>query len=77
MLERNRNVNTYTNPGFSDTLTKPAWQEIPRTSIEISSETLIPGEFGITVVRGTFSSVLGKNKEICSIKMLKGTYKLY
>ena len=74
MIERGQpNENTHTNPAFSDTLAKPAWKEIQRTSIEISNETLIPGEFGIKVVRGTFSCVLRKNKEACSIKLLKGT----
>ena len=73
MLERRQQKeNSYTNPAFAETWTKPAWQEIQRTSIEISNETLIPGEFGITVVRGTLASVLKKNKEACYIKMLKG-----
>ena len=74
MIERGQpNENTHTNPAFSNTLAKPAWKEIQRTSIEISNETLIPGDFGSKVVRGTFSCILRKNKEACSIKLLKGT----
>jgi hypothetical protein len=76
MTERKKpNENTFTNVGFSDTLPKPAWswKEIIRTSIEISNETLMPGEFGVTVARGTFSCSVEKRKESCSVKMLKGT----
>jgi hypothetical protein len=76
---RQQNENAYTNREFSDldTSEKHSWQEINRSSIEISSdhETLIPGELGITLVRGTLSSFLGKNKKPCFIKMLKGIVK--
>ena len=52
---------------------KGAWDEIPLKSIEISKDTLIPGDFSSTVVLGTFSCNSGKQRETCSIKMLKGT----
>ncbi|CAB4042097.1 Fibroblast growth factor receptor 1, partial [Paramuricea clavata] len=72
MTERKKlNENTFTNVGFSGTVPKSAWKEILRTSIEISNETLIPGEFGVTVARGTFSCSDEKRKELCSVKMLK------
>ena len=74
MIERRKqNENTHINPAFSHTFVKPAWKELQRTSIEISNETLVPGDYGITVVPGRFSGSLGKNKEPCSVKMLKGT----
>jgi hypothetical protein len=73
MIERKRqNESTYTNVAFSATPANSAWKEIIRASIEISNETLIPGEFGITTVRGTLSFPLKKKKEACSVKMLKG-----
>ena len=74
MIERRKQKeNTHTNLAFSHTFVKPARKELQRTSIEISNETLIPGYYGITVVRGRFSGSLGKNKEPCSVRMLKGT----
>ncbi len=76
MLEKKtRKENTYTNVAFSHTLETSGWEEILRTSIEISDETLIPGEFGITVVRGTLFCPLEKTKEWCCVKMLKGKMK--
>ncbi len=76
MLEKKtKNENTYTNVAFSHTPETSGWKEIPRTSIETSHETLIPGEFGITVVQGTFLCPLEKTKGACSVKMLKGKIK--
>ena len=73
MIEkRQQSENTYTNPAFSNTFAKLSWQELQRSSIEISRDTLNAGKFGITLVRGTFSCILGKNKEACFVKMLKG-----
>ena len=74
MMERGRqNENAYTNPAFSNTFANPAWEEIQRSLIEVLDETLIPGEFGIKIVRGTFSCILGTKNEACSIKLLKGS----
>ena len=75
MIERRKQKeNTHTNLAFSHTFVKPAWKELQRTSIEISNETLVPGDYGIKVVRGRLiPGCLGKNKEPCSVKMLKGT----
>ena len=73
MTERSkRNENTYTNMAFSEKLSKSTWKNILRTSIEVLGETIIPGEFGFTVCRGTLSCSDGKTKEACLVKILQG-----
>ena len=52
---------------------KPAWKKIPLKSVEIFNDSIIPGNFGSIVLRGTFSLNSGKKRETCLIKMLKGT----
>lgn len=69
---RRASENTYTNMAFSDTLSNSSWKELPRTSIELSKDTLIPG-LNVTVVRGKFQSYdFGNKKEACSVKMVTG-----
>ena len=68
---RRASENTYTNMAFSDALSHSSWKEIRRTSIELSKDTLMLG-LNVTVVRGTFSCNLGKKKEPCCVKMVKG-----
>jgi hypothetical protein len=66
--------NMFTNVAFRDESTRSPWKEILKTSIEISDEIIIPGNFGIALVRGTFSRTRGGKKQSCSVKLLKGAH---
>ena len=71
MLERkNQNKGSFKNTAFFNTASSAGWMEILRPSIEISDETLIPGEYGAIFAQG--SVACEKKNEACSLKMLKG-----
>ena len=73
MVDRSESNKDKCNSVEIKSTSKPVWKEIPLKSIEIFNDSLIPGSFGSTVVRGTFSLNSGKKRETCSVKMLKGT----
>ena len=75
LVIRDEQDNVYENEGFTaQTNTKKCWDEIPRTSIELTQNTLVPGHFGVIVVEGKVSKPLLDSIEPCSVKLFKGTY---
>ena len=48
-------------------------KELSRKSIKIFEDTLIPGELGAVVVRGSLSCNSGEKSTTCAVKILKGS----
>ena len=65
--------NVYENDGFTQTNTTKSWDEISRTSIELTKNVLVSGQFGVIVVEGKVRRSLLVS-EPCSVKLLKGMY---
>ena len=65
--------NVYENDGFTQTNTTKSWDEISRTSIELTKKILVPGQLGVIVVEGKVRRSLLVS-EPCSVKLLNGTY---